>query len=162
MSPAQRGGRKQGSRYKHLYLIGFNSLRGRYAVVAGLVTAVVLVSAFLGYRQLEKVRQATTQNIEARSQLLERSRMVRNAVWMTRESLAAFLLDPDIIEQRGVIQRYLTDARLQTEMLFNNPWIKQHHYHDNIQALQNNLDKLEESVGELIQTRVDIPRSNAF
>lgn len=139
-----------------MYFKAFNSLRSRYAVVAGLVAVVVLMSAYLGYLQLEKARQTTTENIDSRNQLLERSRLVRDAVWITRESLTNFLLNPDNIGQRGTIQRSLADARLQTEMLFSNLWVKQHDYQNNIGALKDTLASLETSVDELLQTRTDI------
>ena len=139
-------------------LVVFDSLRGRYAVVAGLVTILVLAGALLGYQQLEQARQETTQNIAARNHLLERSRLVRHAVWMTRESLAAFLLDPDHIEQRGTIRPFLTDARLQTEALFKHDWIKQNHYQNNIQQLKDTLASLEKAIEVLINTRLDSNR----
>jgi len=132
----------------------FESLRGRYAVVAGLVTAVVLVSAFLGYQQLEQAREETTQNIAARNHLLERSRLVRHAVWMTRESLAAFLLDPDFIKQRSTIQQFLTDARLHAELLFKHDWVQRQHK-NNIQQLKDTLASLETTIEVLINTRLD-------
>ncbi len=116
------------------------------------------MSAYLGYTQLEQARKATAENIAARTQLLERSRMVRDAVWTTRESLAAFLLDPNIVEQRGAIQRSITDARVQTEMLFEHRWVKQHNYQKNIGILKNTLAELNVAIDELIQTRVDINR----
>lgn len=136
----------------------FDSLRGRYAVVAGLVAAVVLAGAFLGYQQLEQARHDTTQNIAVRNQLLERSRLVRHAVWMTRESLAAFLLDPDLIEQRSIIRRFLNDARLQTELLLKHDWIKQHQHQNNIQLLKDTLADLEQAIDVLINTRLDSNR----
>jgi diguanylate cyclase (GGDEF)-like protein len=139
-----------------LYSKIFNSLRGRYIVVAGLVTSVVLASAFLGYTQLEKARQITDNNIAARNQLLERSRLVRQAVWTMRESLAAFMLNPDIVEQRNAILRALTDARQQTDTLLEHQWIKQQHHQDNIRLLKKSLAELETAVTELIETRVDI------
>lgn len=116
------------------------------------------MSAYLGYTQLEKARQATTINIAARNRLLERSRLVRDAVWRTRETLAAFLLDPNIVEQRGLIQRSLSDARMSAEMLSKQRWIKQHHYQNNIDILTSSLEELEVAVNKLIQTRVDINR----
>ena len=136
----------------------FDSLRGRYAVVAGLVAAAVLASAFLGYQQLEQARQETTQNIASRNNLLEHSRLVRHAVWMTRESLAAFLLDPDLFQQRRTIQQFLTDARQQTELLLQHNWIKQHQYQDDMQRLNDTLVSLATAIEELINTRLDSNR----
>lgn len=124
-------------------------------MVAGLVTAVVLVSASVGYQQLEQAREETTQNITARNQLLERSRLVRHAVWMTRESLAAFLLDPNLIEQHGTIRQFLSDAQLQTELLFDNAWIKSQQHQQSIQQLKSTLAELEKAIETLIDTRLD-------
>lgn len=116
------------------------------------------MSAYLGYTQLEKARESTTINIAERNQLLERSRLVRDAVWTTRESLAAFLLDPSVIEQRGAIRHSLTDARVQTEILYDHRWVRQHNYQKNIGILKTTLAELEVAIDELIQTRVDIGR----
>ena len=141
-----------------MYLKLFNSLRGRYIVVAMLLTAIVLVSAFLGHSQLKKARQITDDNISARNQLLVQSRKVRDAVWTTRESLAAFLLDPDIAEQRSEIRRALTEARVHTELLQKHDWIKQNHYHDIVKYLKSSLLELDQGIEELIQTRIDMSR----
>ncbi len=143
---------------KVLYYKLLNSLRGRYAVVAGLVAIVVLMSAYLGYIQLQKARELTTQNIAARNQLLERSRMVRDAVWTTRESLATFLLDPGSQAERERIQQALLDARQQADQLFDHPWVRQRGYQKNINILKDTLAKLDKAVNELIQVRTDISR----
>jgi len=135
-----------------------NSLRGRYAVVAGLVAIALLISALLGHQQLEAARQETSNSIAARNQLLERSRLIRDAVWMTRESLAAFLLDPDLTEQRDGIQRFLNDAHQHVELLYNHGWVKDHHYQANIQRLNHTLVDLEQAITELIVARLDITR----
>ncbi len=127
-------------------------------VVAGVLAIIVLASASLSYQQLETAREETTSNIATRNQLLERSRMVRNAVWLTRESLAAFLLDPDLTEQRSTIRQFLADARLQTEILFKHDWVKQHQYQNNIQLLKDTLADLEQAIDTLIEIRLDISR----
>jgi diguanylate cyclase (GGDEF)-like protein len=141
-----------------MYLKAFNSLRGRYAAATGIVTIVVLFSAFVGYQQLKMARQNTTENIAARNQLLERSRLVRDAVWTTRESLASFLLEPNITGQGRAIQHSLTYAHVQTELLLGHPWIKQNNYQQSIQTLKQTLQDLEAAIHELIQTRVDVSR----
>lgn len=139
-----------------MILPDFKSLRGRYTIVAGLVAIIVLAGASLGYQQLDTAREEITYNIETRNQLLERSRMVRNAVWQIRESLAAFLLEPDLIEQRNNIQKFLTDARLQTEILIEHSWVKQHR--NSTHVLKNTLAELEQAIDTLIQTQLGIAR----
>jgi diguanylate cyclase (GGDEF)-like protein len=135
-----------------------DSLQGRYAVVAGLVAVVLLSAAYFSYLGLLDARRETTENIETRNQLLERSRLIRDAVWMTRESLAIFLIDPNAREQRQAISNSLRDARIQTEQLASHPWIIQRHHQPSINMLHSTLGELEEAIDELVQTRLDISR----
>jgi diguanylate cyclase (GGDEF)-like protein len=136
----------------------FNSLRRRYAVVAGAVTVVVLASAYLGHVQLWQARTETTDNVTVRNHLLEHSRVVRNAVWMTRESLATFLLDPDNEQQRAQIHLHIVDAQNETQQLLIQPWIIHHQYQSNIQLLADTLAELDQASATLIKTRLDIRR----
>ncbi len=133
-----------------------NSLRGRYALVAVIVAVVVVCVAYLNYTKLNDAREQTSENTNARNQILEHSRLVRDAVWNTRESLAAFLLSPNDSTQQQNIYNFLDDAKKHTNSLLNQPWIIQQNKQASVQILKDTLDKLNFSINELVQTRLDM------
>ncbi len=135
-----------------------NSLRGRYALVAVIVAVVVVGVAYLSYIKLNDAREQTSENTSARNQLLEHSRHIRDAVWNTRESLAAFLLTPNDANQQQNIYNYLDNAKTHTNTLLDQPWIIQHDKQASVQSLDDTLDKLKLSIDELVNTRLDMTR----
>jgi len=135
-----------------------NSLRGRYALVAIIVAVVVVGVAYLSYIKLNDAREQTSENTSARNQLLEHSRLIRDAVWNTRESLASFLLTPNDSNQQHNIYNYLDDAKTQTNSLLDQPWITQHNKQASVQTLNVSLDNLKLSIDELVNTRLDMTR----
>ena len=134
----------------------FDSLRGRYALVAVIVSAIVVGVAYVSYVRLNNVQNQTSENTTARNQLLEHSRLIRDAVWNTRESLAAFLLTPNDVEQRQNIYNYLDDAKSHTNGLLEESWIVQHDQQTNTHVLKDALDNLKLSIDGLVDTRLNM------
>ena len=134
----------------------FDSLRGRYALVAVIVAAIVVGVAYVSYVRLNNVQGQTSENTSARQQLLEHSRLIRDAVWNTRESLAAFLLSPNNNSSREDIYNYLDNAKNHTNDLLMQPWIIQYNKQASVETLSRNLDNLHLSIDELVGTRLNI------
>ncbi|WP_455198499.1 hypothetical protein, partial [Kaarinaea lacus] len=136
----------------------FNSLRSRYALIAGVVIVAALLIAILSDVYLQDSRKKTTDNISVRNQLLEHSRLIRDAVWNTRESMATFLLEPHNIQTRQQIDHFLRNAKNETHRLLEHPWITENSQETNLINLQDNLVSLESSINELIKARLDATR----
>ncbi|MEE8379674.1 MAG: hypothetical protein V3R49_04815, partial [Gammaproteobacteria bacterium] len=135
-----------------------NSLRGRYALVAIIVAVVVVGVAYMSYIKLNDAREQTSENTNARNQLLEHSRLIRDAVWNTRESLAAFLLTPNNTDQQQNIYNFLDNAKTHTNSLLDQSWIIQNDKLASVRTLDNALDKLKLSIDDLVNTRLDMSR----
>ena len=133
----------------------FNSLRSRYALIAAIVTVAAFLIAILSNIYLQDSRKKTTENISVRNQLLEHSRLIRDAVWNTRQSLATFLLEPHNNQTQQQIDHFLRNAKNETSRLLEHPWISDNRQEDNLKNLQNTLMNLEDSVNELIKARLD-------
>lgn len=84
-----------------------HSVRKRYGVAAAVLALAVVLFAGIAHYDVTARGAETTRNIEVRNQLLVQSRHVRDALWQARQTLAAFLLDP-----QGGRQRELIDADL--------------------------------------------------
>ncbi|WP_455218138.1 hypothetical protein, partial [Kaarinaea lacus] len=136
----------------------FNSLRSRYALIAAVVTAAALLIAVLSDVYLQDSRKKTTDNISVRNQLLEHSRLIRDAVWNTRESLGTFLLAPHNTQTRQEIGHFLRNAKNETHRLLEHPWITENRQETSLINLQDNLVSLEGSINELITARLDATR----
>lgn len=134
-----------------------NSLRGRYAAVAGALGLAVLAAAFVVERNVTGVQEETAANIGARSFLLQRSRHVRDAVWEARETLAAFLLNPDA-ETRASVYSAIDRAAHHTRELGAHPWIRDNRRQQIVDSLLKTLDTLRFAATQVMDTRVDPTR----
>ena len=140
---------------KPLKNVFFNSLRSRYLFGSILLGVLVLNGAFITHNYVSDARQLSIANLEIRNQLLEHSRLARDAVWKSRESLEAFLLEPNDTTYRANVYASISEARTHTKNLSEQPWIYAGEQKNIIAELNNTLLKLEKNADELIETRLD-------
>ena len=70
------------------------SLKSRYILFACLLSLLVIVVSFFGYRNVSLTSKEATANIETRRQLLEYVKDIRIDLFSAYKALDAFLLDP--------------------------------------------------------------------
>ena len=136
----------------------YNSLRGRYSVVAAVLIILVLAGAFLAHRNVSDARQHTSNNIEVRNHLLQRSRYIRDAVWKSHSSLEAFQLNPNDSKNRERVHIEINNALQNTKKLGLHPWIAEHQQIKTVNSLRTSLLRLDEAVDQFIKTRMDATR----
>lgn len=136
----------------------FTSLRGRYAVIAVLLAVLVLAGALIGHRIVNSTRQEIAENLEARSQPLQTSRHLRDALWQGYKSLDAFLLDPLQTGPRAHIHASLAQAMQFTDTLAHDSWVRGKGQDKTIAAMKQSLSMLDAATQQLIATRLDSTR----
>ncbi len=135
----------------------YNSLQHRYAAAAGALAVAVLVGAYLADRNLTGARTETAANIETRSEVLERSRHVRDAVWQARENLATFLLTP-APDTRRAVHVAVRQALAHTARLGRHPWLRARNQEEAVRQLSEALRAFDRVAASVMATRVDATR----
>lgn len=115
----------------------------------------VLTAALLTHLYVNNARQQSVVNLETRNQLLEQSRLARNSVWKTRESLEAFLLQPDNTQFRENVYESIRDAALHSQALTKRLRANAGEYSIVSKQLQKTLLELEKHADVLINTHSD-------
>ena len=133
----------------------FHSLRGRYLAGTILLGLFVLISAIIAYNYVTDTREQSIDNLDIRNKLLKHSRLARDAVWKSRESIEAFLLDPDNKLHKNDVFASLREAVSHTDILARQPWIFTIENKQTIDQLSSSLNELETHADELIHTRID-------
>jgi len=135
-----------------------NSLKNRYILFASLLSVLVIIVSFFGYRNVSVTSQETTINIETRRQLLEQVGLIRISVFDAYKSLDAFLLDPTREEVKQKVHKALHTAIELSETLTEFEWIVNQNLHDKIEILISSLKLLDSDVDKLMEIRVDPTR----
>jgi diguanylate cyclase (GGDEF)-like protein len=134
------------------------SLRRRYALVTLILAILIITGGVIGQRFVAPVGQAATSQIQVRNILLEKSRHIRDNVWMAREAIEAFLLDPHKSERRQSIRDGIQAAADYAEDLERYPWIVSHDLGAGIQRLQQALVALKAATDKLVRVRISPSR----
>lgn len=133
------------------------SLRQRYLGVAVFLGCVVVASAVLTERHISSASRTSANNIEARNQIQQLSRNVRNAVWGAEYALQSYVLSPATWYRETVTDSLLL-ARKNVDNLHELPWIKKNQLQDVATDILNNLQKLDLRSTELMDIRSDVDR----
>ena len=131
----------------------FYSLRIRYAGIAILFALVILASATLAYQTLSTARQSTTDSIESRQQLQQRTRHIRDAIWQAHESLQLFLFNPSKDLYQVKIHKAIGQAIEHADHLIQSNWNTARNPLYNIKQLKSLLFRFDNTVKKLIQIR---------
>ena len=135
-----------------------HSLYNRYAIISVVCGVLVLFAAISANNYMTNTRQQTASNIEQRSTMLARSRVVRNAVWQVREALVHFLINPEKIDNRERIYTSIGEAINNTERLFKQRRLLNKEQLSQLNRIIPLLQNLEDAANELIKIRLDSNR----
>ncbi|GAB6041017.1 putative bifunctional diguanylate cyclase/phosphodiesterase [Endothiovibrio diazotrophicus] len=103
-------------------LIGLNSLRGRYRVVALGMALLVVFGIWVAEDYVGGVGRTATENMAERNDAVLLSRHIRDDVWQAELTLHSFMLAPDI-DQRHAVHRHLQRAIRNAGLLARSPWV---------------------------------------
>jgi len=135
-----------------------HSLRTRYLLLIASLGVVVFVTALWGHHTLNQVSTASTQQLQARQDVTQHSRMVRVEMFESYKSLNAFLLDPSRKDHRQRTLAYLNMAIIDSDRLLATPWITLHRQQDDARALKDALVAMGLDIASLAETRTDPTR----
>jgi len=135
-----------------------NSLKSRYILFASLLSVLIIVVSFFGYRNVSLTTQETTSNIETRHQLLDHINHIRIRVFDGYKALDAFLLDPTREEIKQQTHDSLHAAIKRSETLNSLQWISNHNLSSTVDNLIASFELLDREIEDLMQMRVDPTR----
>jgi len=135
-----------------------NSLRGRYALVTILLSALLLTGGFFAQYNLTQGRDTATENITNRNQLLQYSRHIRTAIREYNGSLVLFLLMPYEQNSTEYLSLTLEQALKYTNRLLQYPWVTENNKTATVKQLQQALYDYDAAVYVLIKIRKDPDR----
>jgi hypothetical protein len=131
----------------------FYSLRVRYAGIAILFALIILASASAAYQTLKTARHSTTDSIEGRHQLQQRTRHIRDAIWLTHESLQMFLFNPQKDVYRLQIHSSINQAIMDSDQILTQNKDMANDALEKIRRFKNLLLRLDKSITRLIDIR---------
>ena len=135
-----------------------NSLKNRYILFASLLSVLIIIVSFFGYRNVSLTTQDTTKNIETRRKLLDHIGQIRIHIFDGYKSLDAFLLDPTRQDVKTEVHTALHSATALSQTLTGYPWTVNNNLDDTIADLIASLKSLDDEVDELMEIRVDPTR----
>ena len=135
-----------------------NSLKTRYILFASLLSVLIIIVSFFGYRNVSVTTQETTSNLETRHQLIDLISHIRISIFNAYKALDAFLLDPtrDGIKQQT--HESLLEAIKQSDNLSSLRWLTDHNLSPTVNELINSFKLLDQEIEDLMQMRVDPTR----
>lgn len=133
------------------------SLRHRYLCVAIFLGITVVTSAILTERYVSATSRASAANIEARNQIQQRSRMVRNAVWGAEYALQSYILSP-APWYRDAVAANLGNAAAEIAALQDVDWTRTNGLQPTAGRLLEDLRQLDARTRELMDIRADVDR----
>jgi len=135
-----------------------HSLKNRYILFASLLSVLVIIVSFFGYRNVSITSEETTVNIEARRQLLEHVGQIRISIFDAYKSLDAFLLDPTREEVKQKVHKALHTAIELSQTVTDFDWVINQNLNITVLNLVDSLKLLDSDVDKLMEIRVDPTR----
>jgi len=127
-------------------MLGFNSIRGRYLLAAGLFIAVVLTAGWAAQIVVNQAARQNTVNTGERDQVHRILNDLNNDIWLTESALQGFLLTPGKQQQKetlATLDHLLVDA----EILRKTNWIQRS-------------PRLQEKIGEIARKMSELGRQS--
>ncbi|MDX1812938.1 MAG: hypothetical protein R3240_13360, partial [Gammaproteobacteria bacterium] len=133
----------------------FRSLKSRYAFFSLFLAVLVLACAVIGYIFVSKSQSNTMANEQYRGELQKTTRDLRNAIWISREMLEEFLLEPSAKQLKPLIFQELKASKeklIRVKAGAGNNNIKIYSQLDELQVI---IDQLSQNIERVIETRVN-------
>lgn len=116
---------------------------------------ILMALAWYSHRQLNMARQTTTENIATRNTLIQHTRVIRQDIWLARNALAKFQIDPDLIDDPAEIHHVINDAIEKTQQLLKHPIVTQMDSDISLR-LEQSLSDFDKTISMLVQARTDV------
>ncbi len=137
--------------------IWFNSLRGHYLLIAGVLTLVILSAALVAQVYLSRTETQSHLTIKIRNEAIEYSRQIRNAIWQAENVQKAFLLTP-LQKYQHTVNSHFESALRNTSTLKKTAWIHSAGLENEIKQLYTHIKILKQASIELAGIRSHVDR----
>lgn len=137
------------------------SLSAHYFITAAVLAVLVAAGLWAAQVYVMQAGAVSTANIDQRNHVVERSRLLRDAVWRSDSALKAYIVSNEPSDY-SVLRHQLQDTLDQANQLSDNAWISAQAA-STVQTLVKNLRQLIAVTDDLRHSRADATsRSNGF
>jgi diguanylate cyclase (GGDEF)-like protein/PAS domain S-box-containing protein len=135
--------------------LGFDSIRGRYLLVAGFFVTFVLVAGWAAQRIVDQSAYQNSVNVSERGKISRLLNNVSDNIWLTETALQGYLLSPDT-QQRATTLGALDHLIADTKNLSVTEWV-QHSpsRYEQLQRLSKDMQELRRQSYRLMEIRAD-------
>ncbi len=149
---AQGGSRLGNWLTQHL---GFDSIRGRYLLVAGFFVAIVLVAGWAAQRMVDQTSQQSSVNVNERELIGRQLNDLSDDIWLTETALQGFLLSPDK-QQRTTTLATIDHLLADSTVLSSSDWSQRSpSRHEKLLRLSTDIQELRRQSDRLMEIRGD-------
>jgi diguanylate cyclase (GGDEF)-like protein/PAS domain S-box-containing protein len=152
----KQGGSRPSTWLKHH--LGFDSIRGRYLLVAGFFVSFVLVAGWAAQRVVDQSSQQSTFNTTERKTISHLLNDLNEDIWLTETALQGYLLTPEV-QQRVATLGSLDHLIADTQTLAATEWV-QHSYsrRELLNRFLKDTQELRQQSARLMDIRTDAER----
>ncbi len=135
--------------------LGFDSIRGRYLLVAGSFVAIVLVAGWAAQRIVDQTAYRSAINVSEREGIAHLLNNLSNDIWLTETALQGYLLSPEK-QRRAATLATLDHLIASTRNLSVTEWV-QHSpsRREQLQHLSEDMQELRRQSERLMEIRAD-------
>ena len=149
---AQRGSRLGIWLSHHL---GFDSIRGRYLLVAGFFVAFMLAAGWAAQKIVDQTARQSSVNVTEREQVSRLLNDLSNDIWLTETALQGFLLSPEK-QQRTTTLATIDQLIADTRKLSVTDWTQRSpSRHDRLQRFSADIQELRRQSDRLMELRAN-------
>ncbi len=135
--------------------LGFDSIRGRYLLVAGFFVAIVLLSGWAAQRLVDQTSRQSTVNVSERELISRELNDLSDDIWLTETSLQGYLLTPEKQQREaalGSIDHLIAD----TNNLSRTDWVRRASTRrEQLLRLMEDVQELRRQGSRLMEIRAD-------
>jgi len=136
-------------------MLGFNSIRGRYLLAAGLFIAIVLTAGWAAQVVVNQAAHKNTVNTSERDQVHRILNDLNNDIWLAESALQGFLLNPNKQQRKETLAAF-DHLLVDTEILRNTSWAQRNlQLRENIRQLGRHMSELSRQTSALMDIRAD-------
>jgi diguanylate cyclase (GGDEF)-like protein/PAS domain S-box-containing protein len=136
-------------------MLGFDSIRGRYLLAAGLFMLVVLAAGWIAQTTVSQTAQQSSTNTTEREQIGRIILNLHDDIWLAESTLQSFLLTPDK-HQRAAALDALAQLLLDIDTLLQTDWTRRDvGRKENIELIRQEITELRRQSELLMDIRAD-------
>jgi len=135
--------------------LGFDSIRGRYLLVAGFFATIVLIAGWAAQKMVSQTSHQSTINVTERELVSRQLNDLSDDIWLTETALQSFLLSPEK-QQHTITLASIDHVSNDIKNLSGTDWSQRlPSRHDTLARLSADIQELRRQGDNLMEIRAD-------